>query len=113
MPNYIRNPMFPYNTKKDTHNMMTPVTPPPGLPKGAASVLPAPVPQPPRPVLVQVPPPQGTGGRSNSASPQLPSASNPTKPEQQEVEADSKQGAFPSLLLLFIVIISQAVLSAV
>ncbi|XP_063676948.1 ankyrin repeat domain-containing protein 40-like [Bolinopsis microptera] len=96
MPNYIRNPMFPYNTKKDTHSMMTPVPvtshPPPGLPKGAPSVLPAPVPQPPRPVLVQVPPPQGTGGRSNSASPQLPSASKPSKQEQQEVEADSKQG---------------------
>ena len=107
MPNYIKNPEFPYSTKKDPHLMMNSGPPPnhtagaplhqkqPGVPKGSGmgpqGAGPPGAGQTARPMLVQVPSSQGN--RSNSSSPKLPSSTNNMskqncKTEKIEMETD-------------------------
>lgn len=113
MPNYIRNPEFPYSTKKDPLPMMNSGPPPnhivthgtslnqkqsgvhkgPGV--GAPGVGPSGPAQTARPILVQVPSSQGN--RSNSSSPQLPSSTNNMSKqncstERMDMETDTRQG---------------------
>ncbi|KAL5264888.1 hypothetical protein ACHWQZ_G005841 [Mnemiopsis leidyi] len=120
MPNYIRNPEFPYSTKKDPLPMMNSGPPPnhivtpgtslnqkqsgvhkgPGV--GPPGVGPSGPSQTARPILVQVPSSQGN--RSNSSSPQLPSSTNNMSKqncstERMDMETDTRQGNLaPSML---------------